>query len=97
MSAYGLTDRIDIGADIPFARISVSGANLFSVTFPGEEPFTRRGVGFNASSSGLSDILLRGKVLAVSRSEVDAAAIVHSDCQLATPTTCSVWVRCKRR
>ena len=76
-ATYGLTDRIDVGADIPFARMSVSGANLFSVTFPGEEEFTLRGVGIDASSSGLSDVLLRGKMLAFSRSGVDAAAMVN--------------------
>jgi hypothetical protein len=76
-ATYGLTDRIDVGADIPFARMSVSGANLFSVTFPGEEQFTQRDVEFDATSSGLSDVLLRGKVLAFSRSGVDAAALVN--------------------
>jgi hypothetical protein len=53
---YGVTDRLDIGAAIPFAHISLSGQRVD--TYRGT-PFTQAIA--SAQASGLGDIVLRAK------------------------------------
>ncbi len=74
-TVYGVNDRIDVAVDVPFVRTSVSGANLFAVHFNWGEEFGGEPAASGASS-GLGDIQVRTKVLAVSRPGLDLAGML---------------------
>lgn len=67
-ASYGVTDRLDIGVSVPFIRSSVNGSNEFvdyaaiDDEFAVVPTFERLGVyRAEGTSSGLGDLLLRGK------------------------------------
>ena len=75
-ATYGVHDRVDVGIVVPIGRTRVSGVSRFRSTFNGavteDTPFTQEG-----SSSGIGDVVLRGKFMAFARPWLDLAGDVN--------------------
>ena len=80
-ASYGITDRIDVGVSVPFVRTSVDGSNEFvdyqQITddFALVPTFDRLGVyRAEGTTSGLGDLLVRGKFSLWSNGPTSVAA-----------------------
>ena len=74
-ATYGLHDRVDIAAIVPFGTARVSGfASSYQLQFGDQEHIER--TDSSGSSSGVGDILLRAKLGLITSDRFDAAAAV---------------------
>ena len=74
-ATYGLHDKIDIAAIVPFGSARVSGfASNYQLEFRDQEHTER--TDSSGSSSGIGDILLRAKVALMASDSFDAAVAV---------------------
>jgi len=91
LSTYGITNNLDVGIAIPFAKISLLGnskATVESFTLARDDtarhqfgsdptrPQLTTFAGYNASATGLSDIALRLKYSFLQGAEIDLAALL---------------------
>jgi hypothetical protein len=73
--SFGVSDRVDLGFVVPFGRVKVAGTSEYQFRIDGDLFDSERNES-EGSSTGIGDIILRGKAAIPSPSTLDLAAAV---------------------